>query len=168
MATPVSGMRTARDLLDGVTGSNASNEVDFQLAELSVGVQLLGVMGYPIAQAVNDTSNSFMVGTLNYGSNPVDPHGTNPGTLVSEEEIDQDIFYEQLLTTVLDTTNGGTTYQVTPSGLWVPPEPVLLVRNVTHRVEQGANVTGGHLVYLYYRYVRLSRDEQLMLFGRGT
>lgn len=174
MATPVSGLRTAKSILEKDAGDDISRVIDFQLAELSVGVQVLQVIAQfwslETVATVNFESNPAL-GTLNYGTAPAvsEFQGGDPTTGGFEVNSEQYMLHYLDMMTQVDTTNGTGAASVSGAQMiWTPPEPVLLVRNTLHRKQQDAATQVAHTVIMHYRYVRLTRDEQIMLFGRGT
>lgn len=172
MATPLSGLRTAKSILEKDAGDDINREIDFQLAELSVGVQILQVIGswWSIESAMTvNLEGTPAVATLQYGTSPAVSEFQLGDPTAGGFEINSEQFYKHYCSVISSfNTDGANAAIAAVPFVWTPPDPVLVVRNVLHRKEQDPSSQFAHTALIHYRYVRLSRDEQIMLFGRGT
>lgn len=164
----ISGQRIAQTFLSPTGAEETEHEIDFQLTP-NGGILIDAVQGYghyhDDSPAVSDTvpANSQAHQTLH-----LETGATEDLLDVAGEDafnIDTEIFYVQKFTfnAILGATatfGAGVQMTQNPSGLWVPPEPILSPRNITHKattVTVGTFLECGMLIY--YRFVELSDSE---------
>lgn len=157
----------------GVT-NEVSRVLDFQLAT-DQGIQIEGVLGYGVLHddtpATSDTVPIAIRASqtlhLEEGATEDLPISTGEDA----DDLDTEIFYGQVFTEVFQvpaTAGGGGGFgYITPSGIWVPPEPILSARNITHKgttVGADADLEAG--VFIYYHFVEFSNAELGVILSR--
>jgi len=168
MAKRLGGMKIARSF---VTPTGAGNEVertlDFQLAA-DQGIEIVAVQGYgnlhddspPTSDTVPFNAVAHQTLHLEEGATEDLPDAQGEDA----DDIDTEIFYVQhfVLNGQIPATagGGGVSQMVTPSGLWIPAEPILSARNITHKgTTIGADQDLEAGVLIYYWNVQFPQSE---------
>lgn len=166
MPTPISGIRIARSFIGAASASSAEEvELDFDLA-VNEGIEIFAVVG-----GVHEIDSSGVLGasmtdahgiqTLHVTDNPTEIN--NLASANNQFDLDSDIIYEQTahFGGEEDDTNGSGSFGIAfvPNGAVVYPEPILAVRNLTHRSDGSFADGYAPYVHMHYRFVRLSQAE---------
>lgn len=176
MPTILSGQRIARSF---VSPTGAANEVtrllDFQLAA-DEGIRIFGVLGYghliDPSPAPSDTVPIAAVGyqSLNQETGETEDLPMEAGD--DADDIDTEFMYVQHYTynAIVGNTatfGAGVHEKVTPTGLFVPPEPMDSARNITHKAETiSASTLLNCGVLIYFKYMRFSNSELGVMLAR--
>jgi len=174
--TTVSGMRVARSFVSPTGAANTvERELDFQLGS-DDGIQIEGVLGYGhYFDASPAPSDTVPLGQLAHQTLHLETGATEalPDDAGDDaDDIDTEIFYVQAYSLVwiqgsTVTYGAGGSLTITPSGMWVPPEPILSPRNIIHKGT--SDVADSFLncgVLIYYRYVRFTTSELGTILAR--
>jgi len=175
MPTIASGQRVARSF---VSPTGATNEVsrvlDFQLGP-DHGIEIHAVQGYgsfhddtpPTSDTVPFTAVAHQTLHLEEGATEDLPDIAG----ADADDIDSEIFYVQwfMVHGQIPATagGGGASMTVNPSGLWIPPRPILAPRNITHKgttVSVDTDLESG--VLIFYNYVKFTTSELGVLLAR--
>jgi len=169
MPRTISGQRIARSF---VTPTGSANEVqrvlDFNLAA-DQGIEIEAVLGYGnYFDASPAPSDTVPISNMGFQTLHLETGATEdlPSEAAEDaDDIDSEIFYVQsyAYNAVLGTTNtfgGGASLAITPSGIWIPPEPILSPRNIIHKGRTNVTDTFGFFgVIIYYKFVSLTPAE---------
>jgi len=176
MPTIQGGVRYARSF---VTPTGAANEVarelDFQLAT-DGGIQILAVLGWgnlhDDSPPVSDTVpfNAIAHQSLHLESGETEDMPDVAGE--DADDIDTEIFYyqhfvQQGIVGSTVTFGASATLTITPSGLWIPPKPVISARNIVHKgTTIGADQDLEAGLIIAYENIRFSRGELAVALAR--
>jgi len=172
----LSGQRTARSL---VSPTGAANEVervlDFQLGA-DDGIQIEAVLGYGNYADLSPTpSDTVPVASIGMQTLHLETGATEDLPIAAGEDaddIDTEIFYVQSFaySAIIGATNtfgAGVSLAITPSGLFIPPAPILSPRNIIHKGRSDITGSFGQFgVLIYFRYVRFTTSELGVLLAR--
>ena len=175
MPTQQSGIRYARSFLTPTGAAEVEAELDFQLGS-DDGIRIYSVNGYGQfydgSPAVSDTVPAPVIAhqTLHLETGPTEDLPDVAGDDVVD--IDSEIFYvmhwSQMFIVGSTVTFGAGGFQVvTPSGLWIPRDPIDTPRNITHKattISTDTFLNAG--VIIEYAYIRFSRQELGAFFAR--
>jgi len=175
MPSKISGQRIGRSFLSPTGAANeVSQELDFQLGG-NEGIEITGILGYGSyhddSPATSDTVPSATVAhqTLHLETGATEDLADAAGE--DAFDIDSEIIYAQFWSEVFQVPatagGGGGGVTVTPTGVFIPPEPILSARNITHKattVTADADLEAGLLVM--YHFVRFSNAELGVLLAR--
>lgn len=170
MAKAISSMRIARSTI--VTPATETDVIDFDLSP-DQGLQLLALKSIWTSASLDDAitlRSQQAVASLHAEDDTLeDPSPEADATDRDTEVLHLDSILGHAVFSALGTGVGGTNVGSSPIEHF--PEPIILAINPTHRVETTDWVSPGvaHMYLLYYRYVELSRIEQMdsILRGRG-
>jgi len=172
----LSGQRTMRSF---VTPTGVADEVartiDFQLGS-DDGIQIEAVLGYGhYFDASPAPSDTVPIASMASQTLHLETGATEDLPLVAGEDaddIDTEIFYVQThaYNAIIGSTvtfGAGVDMTITPSGLFVPPQPILSPRNIIHKGRTNVADSFAFLgVLVYFRYVRFSTSELGVLLAR--
>lgn len=169
MPKVISASRIGRSM---VSPSGATNEVsrvlDFQMAA-DQGIYIDWVLGYGNFHDDSPTpSDTVPVAAVAHQTLHLESGATEDLDVIAgedDDELDTEIFYAQTFNLFFIVGNtvtfgsGGGVY-ITPNGLLVYPEPIVAVRNITHKGSTvGADQDLEAGVLFSYRFIELSDAE---------
>ncbi len=166
-------MRIAESQVDIDGAAVTTRLIDFNLA-VNQGLQILGVLGtwgqadHALAAAAGEF-DVLQTLHLNDDVNTLeDPAWGSADT--SHGDIDSEIFFELRSCILGQEDDVNHTDSASPDigpMMWLPPGELFTMRSISHRGEgfNGAGDMPGR-VKIYYRYVIMSADEQVLLLGR--
>jgi len=174
MPRVLSGVRYASSFLSPTGANEVEQEIDFQLGS-DDGIRIHSVLGYgqyyDNTPAVSDTVPASSIGhqTLHLEQGATEDLPDVAGN--DAVNIDTEVFFLQhwSLTFQVPATagGGGGTIHVTPSGLWIPPQPIDSARNITHKATTlTADTFLNCGVLISYQYVRFSQSELGAILSR--
>lgn len=171
MARNLTGPRIARSQISNPGTGSASQEIDFNLAT-NQGIRVMAIQGLihqisvPDAGAVNGMVQGVVTEPGTIDTTFLGP-GAAGGDAVDEDDL-QNIFIQHTTDAMTaEGTNGGIggASYVTPNGLVVYPEPLLIATNLRHFMDV-TQATFDASVEIHYKYVEFTRDELAFLFAR--
>jgi len=175
MPSKISGQRIGRSFLSPTGADNeVSQELDFQLGG-NEGIEITSVLGYGSfhddTPAASDTvpSSSVASQTLHLETGATEDLAEVAGedAFDLDSEIIYAMFWSLYFQVPATAGGGGGGVTVTPSGLYVPPEPILSARNITHKattITADTDLEAGLLIS--YHFVRFSNAELGVLLAR--
>lgn len=165
----LTGMRFARSFLTPAGTEVLSAELDFQMGP-SMGIAIHAIQGYATDIDGGDPATiGTMSGlqTLHLETGPLEDAPINPAD--DEQNIDTEIFYAHSVGTREMDTTVGLASQSQGNGLREFREPVIAVRNITHRAETvGTNAAVGFGVLISYKYVELTPNEFVLQLAKRS
>lgn len=175
MPQTISGPRQARSFATPSGAAVDTRVLDFNFAS-DQGIEITAVLGnlsgVDLSPAASDTVPVAIrvAQSLHLEEGTIEniPHTTGEDA----DEIDTEMFYEQKANGLFQVpaTSGGGGGDSGSSVLYLPyRDPILVARNITHRVESFATGQDGlGSVLIFYHYVRFSVSELGLILSRRS
>ncbi len=169
MAIPISDIRIARSFIGAASASAIeTQELDFDLG-IQQAIEIFAVIGGLADVTITTTTSlvsTFVQQSLHRETGTLFAPNNGVGD-ADQVEIDTEIlaeFFHNFVT--VDSAEGDAAAYASNNSSFIFPRTVLTSRNLTHRVETDANISAAVFMHVHYRFVKLTAQETVGLFGR--
>ncbi len=169
MSRPISDIRVARSFIGMAAASTVEEqEFDFDIS-IQQAIEIFACFA-GLTDAVITTTTSlvstFVHQTLHRETQTLFAPNNAVGD-ADQLDIDSEIIAEFFHNySTVDSAEGDAAAFATGPTTFIYPDPILTSRNLTHRGETDANISAGVWMHVHYRYVKLTAEETVGLFGR--
>jgi len=170
MPTPISDVRVCRSFIGGALASTVvTQEIDFDISvqqaiEVFAVYAVFGQTAVTIPTSMPDTQFAHV--SLHREQDAIVAPNNIPAD-ADELDIDSEViaeFFNQA--SLMDGSTEAAAGWVPSNHAFVYPQPLLTARNLTHRTETDAAFSVASILLIHYRYVKLSAQETVLMFGR--